>query len=86
MRILVTAKDRKVARETAERLFPPMTRTKVDQYRCDEGPVLVGIFGEDLKGQQFDRIVVAQQKHLSEVYSAYLVARIAVGGRFDRAD
>jgi len=89
VRILVTAKDRQVARDTAEMLFPRDVEAigTMDRYSTTLGDeVTVAIFGGDLAGRTFDRIVVAQQKHLPAGYGDYLAWRLATGGRFDRHD
>lgn len=89
MRILVTARDRKVAEDEARKRWPPAAGAyKRSHWLSGDDRVHVGIFGEDLKGAQYDLILVCQQKHLPPAYSHYLTWRLstATGARFDRAD
>jgi len=89
MNILVVARDRQVARGVADMRYPRDVEaigTK-DRFTTTLGDeVTVGIFGENQQGRSFDRIVVAQQKHLSEAYSNHLTFRLVGGGRFERVD
>ena len=89
MRVLVTAFDRRTARRVAHERYPLRTKSKttVDNYVTSQGDdVTVGIFGQELGGRSFDRIVIAEQKKMPEPYGTYLIFRLAMGGRFERHD
>jgi hypothetical protein len=89
MNILVTAKDRQVARNAAHSRFERDQEAigTQDRYTTHLGDeITVGIFGQEHAGQTFSRIYIAQQKHLPAAYSQYLTFHIVPGGRFERID
>jgi len=86
MRWLFVARDRKTAEVHALEWFPRATGPKRDQRVQGDNTIDIAIFGQDLQGRSYDRICVAQQKHLPPAYSTHLQFRLRVGGRFEKLD
>ena len=87
MRILVIARDRKLAEDVAQRRFPRDTTepgTRERWWDEDGNVVETAIIAQDLRGRQYDRIVVCQQKHITPAQSDYLAFRLFAGGSFER--
>lgn len=86
MKWLFIARDRTQAEVHAYEWFPAAQRVTRDRWKHGDTHIDIAIFGADLCGRQYDRILVAQQKHLPAAYSGYLMFRLKSGGRFERLD
>lgn len=86
MRILVTARKRKDARDYAEAKWPrdkerPGT---VDRYESGEDAIEISIHGQGLEGRSYDRIYLLDQPKATEGYKTFLMFSLSAhGGRFE---
>jgi len=85
-RILVIGRDRTRAEAEANSRGQGAKRIRRDRWEAPTYTIDVAIYGGDLSGRMFDEIVMIGAAKSTEAQRAYLIHRIAMGGRFIEVD